>query len=262
MGLRKGQTPKNFTECQQKAWTANRGRPAWNKGKSPSPESRLKMSLARKGKYMGSNHPKWKGGRKKRDRRRVHICTICTVSFLGQRGSGTARACPSCTYITAPCRICSIPVTVKRSEFNEGRGKFCSRGCAAKGLKRYKGIDSPFWKHGRATIANRKTYQREHRLANSARYSHYSLTRQRRKAGAAGSHTLEQWQELKSHYNHMCLCCKQQEPFIKLTEDHIMPISRGGSDYISNIQPLCISCNSQKHTKAFAIIGEFTPISL
>jgi 5-methylcytosine-specific restriction endonuclease McrA len=65
-----------------------------------------------------------------------------------------------------------------------------------------------------------------------------------------GSYTVQEWKELKSHYNHTCLCCGKQEPEIKLTVDHVIPIARGGTDNIDNIQPLCRKCNASKNVKS------------
>jgi len=71
-----------------------------------------------------------------------------------------------------------------------------------------------------------------------------------------GSHTWQEWEEVKAKYSYCCALCGISEEklaykwrktnFTKLTEDHIMPIAGGGTNYIKNIQPLCISCNAKK----------------
>lgn len=75
-----------------------------------------------------------------------------------------------------------------------------------------------------------------------------------------GFHTEKQWEELKFRHNFMCLCCKKREPFIKLTRDHILPISKGGDDKITNIQPLCKSCNSIKYVNIISYLELSEPI--
>jgi hypothetical protein len=69
------------------------------------------------------------------------------------------------------------------------------------------------------------------------------------KRNAWGSHTFGEWETLKAQYNWTCPCCSKSEPQIILTEDHIIPLSKGGSNNIENIQPLCKFCNSKKWTQ-------------
>lgn len=64
--------------------------------------------------------------------------------------------------------------------------------------------------------------------------------------GSGGSHTIKEWEEAKVKYNNKCAICKKKK---KLTKDHIIPITKEGTDYISNIQPLCSTCNIKKGNK-------------
>lgn len=71
----------------------------------------------------------------------------------------------------------------------------------------------------------------------------YQNMRRVRKLKALGSHTIQEWEALKEKFQYRCANCGLEKP---LTRDHIRPLIKGGADYISNIQPLCRSCNSKK----------------
>ena len=97
------------------------------------------------------------------------------------------------------------------------------------------GKNHPNWKGGEETLLSRRSI--------------YEAKRRASKLGNGGSHSVGEWETLQAQYNWTCPCCKKIEPEIKLTQDHIVPLSRGGSDNIENIQPLCKSCNSRKKVK-------------
>lgn len=89
--------------------------------------------------------------------------------------------------------------------------------------------------------------------------NYYVHLRRSRLINTGQNFTSLEWKELKESLNNFCLGCARQEPEIKLTVDHILPLSKGGHNGISNIQPLCQSCNSKKRTKTINYI-EFAQI--
>ncbi|MGK7920714.1 MAG: HNH endonuclease [Trichodesmium sp.] len=48
----------------------------------------------------------------------------------------------------------------------------------------------------------------------------------------------------RDHYN--CQSCGKTATETELTIDHIIPLARGGSNDISNLQTLCRNCNQKK----------------
>jgi len=65
--------------------------------------------------------------------------------------------------------------------------------------------------------------------------------------GAKGIFTQKEFVALCLIWDNKCLCCGRDD--VLLVADHIMPLKKGGGNTISNIQPLCKSCNSKKHLK-------------
>lgn len=68
-----------------------------------------------------------------------------------------------------------------------------------------------------------------------------------KKKGNGGSFTTAEWKALCEQYDNRCLRCGRDD--IALTVDHVIPIDKGGTSNIDNIQPLCFSCNSGKKNR-------------
>ena len=76
-----------------------------------------------------------------------------------------------------------------------------------------------------------------------------------REATAVGSHTEREWQQIVATAGGKCLRCGASGPGVKLTKDHVVPLAEGGTNYASNLQPLCTSCNSWKGTREIDFRG-------
>lgn len=101
-------------------------------------------------------------------------------------------------------------------------------------------------KHYNSNLEQERARTKKWKKDNPEKQRFIEKRRRSRKINAEGSHTHEQWIELKNQYGCRCVRCQKHESEVKLTQDHIIPLSKGGTDYIDNIQPLCFSCNSSK----------------
>lgn len=108
------------------------------------------------------------------------------------------------------------------------------------------------------TSARARKYRLEHLEEERARQRAYGkahperkqVSEARRRAQKASApvndFTAAQWQAMLEHYAHRCIYCGRQ--MHRLTQDHLTPLSQGGSHTLANIVPACRSCNSRKHT--------------
>jgi len=66
------------------------------------------------------------------------------------------------------------------------------------------------------------------------------------RAGVPGTHTHEEWGAVLESFGHRCAYCGADGP---LQREHMVPLSRGGSNDIENLVPACRPCNMSKHCK-------------
>jgi hypothetical protein len=198
------------------------------KGSHQSEEAKRKIADARRGAHLS---PETKAklsaihiGRPKWVTRPHPRGTLGKTAWNKGRGLET-KACVQCEVLF------TAPVYQKR--------RFCSSVCSA---RFHSGKNSHLYKGG---------------LPRKARRVFDQTQREAKRRANGGSHTFEQWIQLCESFDLRCVRCWRRVPEIVLTEDHVLPVSKGGTNDISNIQPLCRSCNSIKSTSLI----DFRPLA-
>lgn len=168
------------------------------------------------------------------------------------------------------CKKCREwkPITYfHRNPKTKDRLSLSCKSCCAEYQRQYRAIH-----HAELSEAKRKyreanrdrvlQHKREYAAANRERESARAIRWQKdnrdkviiksklrrvKERSNGGSITQYEWYQLCKKYDFKCLSCGKKK---KLEPDHIIPVVAGGSGNISNIQPLCRSCNSKKGTKS------------
>ncbi len=106
---------------------------------------------------------------------------------------------------------------------------------------KYQAIHSD-WKKGNKAAVNASTHKRRARLN-----------------GHWGSWTARDWERIKARQGWRCLMCGRQEVTdgITLCADHVVPLDKGGWNIAANLQGLCRSDNSTKHTRTLDLRPAF-----
>ena len=147
-------------------------------------------------------------------------------------------------HIKAMCDFCGTIFWESPSHYKKKKRHFCSMKCYGEFVKEVLPMEEQNAYRGIRKIGESKQiYHKNYCKRHPKRISHLKARRYAREKGAIGSHTLEEWENLKDEFDNKCAFCRKK---VKLTKDHIIPLSENGTDYIDNIQPLCRSCNSRK----------------
>lgn len=101
-------------------------------------------------------------------------------------------------------------------------------------------------------IFKRKRYYHFYRTSSQGKeyFKNYSIKRKSTIDSLEFSFTKEQWEECKSYFDNKCCYCGKELP---LSQDHFIPLSKGGEYTHNNIIPACKSCNSSKGNRDFYI---------
>ena len=202
------------------------------------------------------------------------ICICCNKKFQTRPREGRGKFCSN---------VCKYQNMKGKKPWNTG-GKSISLSVSKTGDK------NPNWKGGcdkkkanrEYGMKNREKIYKKQRIWNEknrdkikewgsrwakANPEIRAITWQRRRLKEiqlGGDMTKKEWSDIKEKQNYQCKMCHKKEPEIRLTMDHIIPVSKWAEwikdkkvDYqcgdSKNIQGLCRKCNAKKGQKLLTV---------
>jgi len=166
--------------------------------------------------------------------------------------------------------ICQAPKCGKEFTAYYAQGlprKYCSRTCGSR---------ADYWRHRKARlyakhldyVLRKDHYDAKGKLdrllnrearnacsaawhkANPERSRQRGIRRYSRKSNLNTTIRLSEveWSVILAAWNYRCAYCGTKPE--RLSQDHIVPLSRGGSHTADNVVPACMPCNQKKNTKS------------
>lgn len=102
---------------------------------------------------------------------------------------------------------------------------------------------------GRNNKDKRKAIKKRWSSKNKELINFYSKRRNYLRKNAVGFYTKEEIDSLFKKYNSLCAYCVNSKA---TSIDHVIPLSKGGTNFVENLLPACIPCNSRKKDKIYA----------
>src|SRR5213593_4127524 len=132
---------------------------------------------------------------------------------------------------------------------NREKAREAMRRCRARHSDQHKrSRDAYDSAHPIAAAQRRKRYRDRHPEVRRV----IAVARRAREMQAEGKYTAREWTLLVRQHGDACAYCGATGP---LQPDHRVPLSRGGSNHITNILPACGPCNRRKHVMTEAEFG-------
>ena len=193
----------------------------------------------------------------------LKVCHVCKEEK--PHASWKAYTCDEC--LSAGYKWCNECKNVKQlTDFSLQRGKpaSCCKPCktvrSQRSYDKTGYMDKPEVKqrrkeakdkyyntpHGRAKV-NKLVRDRQRNLYNTDEaYRKARIVECHTRRSAEGTYTADEFKAVKEMFENKCAYCSSDGD---ITVDHLLAIACGGTNYIENIVPSCLSCNCSKGAK-------------